>query len=497
MQNKNRNGFLKKLQKEIFAKQLVTPVGLTFLGLIAVFFGFLASKNMVVISFAIIGLLIAAFIVNLCIFKPIKGYYLVILLAFFADYPSRILHVALPIFTFIEILILFLFIGVIWAGKSDTNQKGNLLASPVAVVFFITYLYFFLEFFNPNMISVGGYFFGFKRVIVFLLFFILTYKLINTPERFKYFFKFWLVISFITALYGCTQQWIGYIPFEYAWVKKDPHEFALLFQGGVIRKFSFLDGVVTFGVLSGSMAVIALILAMNEPKKSRKWKLYVMAVVCFLGMAYSGTRTFTIMMPVGIALYILITIKNKATLITLFVTFMAFLFVFFAPIDNPTLNRMRSTFDSEDESLNVRNVNRNSIQPYIYAHPFGGGIATTGVEGMRWSPSHPLAGFPPDSGLLMFALEIGWVGLSLQIIFYLTMLYQGIYYYFRMKSKKYKKYILAIIAGFLAILVTLYSQASVGQMPNIFFFYGCIALFKRLWEFDKAEAEKRLQFSEV
>ena len=176
---------------------------------------------------------------------------------------------------------------------------------------------------------------------------------------------------------------------------------------------------------------------------------------------------------------------------------MALLFVMFAPIDNPTINRMRSTFDSEDESLNVRNVNRNSIQPYIYAHPFGGGIATSGVEGMRWSPNHQLAGFPPDSGLLMFALEIGWVGLSLQIIFYLTMLYQGIYYYFRMKSKKYKIYILAIICGFIAILVTLYSQASVGQMPNVFFFYGCIALFKRLWEFDIMEAEKRLQFEEA
>ena len=80
---KNRNSIFKKLQKEIFAKQLVTPVGLTFLGLIAVFFGLLASKNMIVISFAIIGLLIAAFIINICIFKPIKGYYLIILLAFF------------------------------------------------------------------------------------------------------------------------------------------------------------------------------------------------------------------------------------------------------------------------------------------------------------------------------------------------------------------------------------------------------------------------------
>lgn len=494
MQTNHKNGFLKKMKKEIFSKQLVTPVGLTFLGLIAIFFGFLASENMVVLCFALIGLLMAALIINICIFKPLKGYYLVILIAFFADYPSRLLNVGLPISTFVEVLILFLFIGVMWAGKSDSNQKGNLLASPLAVIYFITYIYFLIQFFNPNMISIGGYLFGFKRITVFLLFFILTYKLINTPERFKFFLKFWLVLAFITALYACSQQWFGYIPFEYAWVTKDPHEFGLLFQGGVIRKFSFLDGVVTFGAFSGSTAIIILILAMNEKKKHLKWKLYLMAIICFLGMAYSGTRTFTIMMPVGIAFYILMTIKNKTTLITLFLTFIAFLFIMFAPIDNSTINRMRSTFDSEDESLNVRNINRNAIQPYIYANPFGGGIATSGVEGRRWSPSHPLAGFPPDSGLLMFALEIGWVGLSLQIIFYITMLYQGIYYYFRMVNKNYKIYILAISAGFLAILVTLYSQVSIGQMPIVFFFYGCTALFKRLWEFDKAEVEKRVQF---
>lgn len=495
MQIKNRNTFIKKLQREIFTKQLVTPAGLTFFGIIAVFFGYLASANMAVISFGILGLLIVALIINLCVFKPIIGYYIVILLACFANYPSRILHVDLPVSTFIEVLVVFLFIGVMWAGKSDLNHKGNLLSSPLAIIFFINYLYFLLQFFNPNMISSLGYLSGFKRVTVFLLFFILSYKLINTPERFNSFLKFWIIISFLAALYACSQQWIGYLPFELAWVKKDPVEFGLLFQGGVIRKFSFLDGVVTFGALTGTMAIIIIILAINERIGKLKWQLFIMGIVCFLGMAYSGTRTFTIMMPVGLALYILITMRNKATLVTLFLTIMTFMFIFFAPINNPTLNKMRSTFNAEDASLNVRTVNRISIQPYIYANPFGGGIATSGVEGWRFNRSHPLAGFPPDSGLLKLALEIGWVGLSLIILFYLTVLYQGIYYYFRMKSKKYKNYILAFLAGFLALLVTLYSQVSIGQMPIVFFVYAYIALIKRLWEFDKAESAQIFHFS--
>src|SRR5690606_32427573 len=140
--------------------------------------------------------------------------------------------------------------------------------------------------------------------------------------RFRYFMKFWLVMSFITALYACSQQWIGYIPRELEWIKRDPHEFGLLFQGGVIRKFSFLDGVVTFGSLCGAMSTISLILALNEKNRRRKWTFYLFAIILFLGMAYSGTRTFTIMLPVGLALYILVTIRNKTTLITMLLTFL-------------------------------------------------------------------------------------------------------------------------------------------------------------------------------
>ena len=204
-------------------------------------------------------------------------------------------------------------------------------------------------------------------------------------------------------------------------------------------------------------------------------------------MSYSGTRTTTVMLPVGIALYILMTLKNKATIMTMFITFFAVLFVMFAPIDNPTLNRMRSTFDSKDESLNVRSINRKSIQPYIYAHPIGGGVATSGVDGMRFYPTHRLAGFPPDSGLLMLALDMGWVGLIVSILPFLMFLYQGIHYYYRIKNKEYKKYIVAITCSIFAIVVTMYAQVSIGNMPTVFFIFGVMSMFKRLMEFDEKE----------
>jgi hypothetical protein len=258
----------------------------------------------------------------------------------------------------------------------------------------------------------------------------------------------------------------------------------LLNQGGVIRKFSFLSDVVSFGVLSGSMAVFCLIIAINEPNNKKKRILYIISIIMLLGMSYSGTRTTNIILPAGIGLYIFMSIQNKTTLITLLGSFMVIFFILFAPIHTPTLNRIRSTFDSKEASLNVRDINRAYIQPYIHAHPIGGGIATSGVDGMRFNSGHPLAGFPADSGFLRVAIEQGWLGLALNIAFFLTILYQGIHYYFIMRIRQYKTFLVAIVCTLFSIIVTQYSQVSIGQFPGAIFFFSCLSLIQRLKEFD-------------
>lgn len=475
----------KNMFKTVAAK-LGQPVLFGILFLLTILAGFFAANGAAFVTFGIAGALLCVMVIYNCVFHPLRGYYLVIIVAFFSSFPQRIVNRDIPISTFVEVLILFLFLGAAWKSRGDENSKGNLLKSGITIFVVINALYFVTEFFNPNN-TPAGWIFSSKRYAVYLLFFVISYKLINTAERFRYFLKFWLVMSFIAALYGCWQQWVGFFPFELNYLKNDPHEYALLFQGGVIRKFSFLDGVVTFGNLAGSMAVLTTILALTEKNKKRRNKLALVAWILFLGMSYSGTRTTTIMMPAGIALYVLTTLKNKATLMTLFVTIMAVLFVIFAPIDNPTLNRMRSTFDSKDESLNVRTLNRKRIQPYIYDHPMGGGIGASGVEGMRFNPSHPLAGFPPDSGLLKLALDMGWIGLALNILMYMMILYQGIYYYFKMRNEEYKRYVIAIACSLFSVMVTMFAQVSIGQIPNALFFYAVLALMKRLMEFDEKE----------
>lgn len=453
--------------------------------LLALIAGYLAANGLSFVTFGFAAVLVGGLVVHSCLFYPLRGCYILMFIGFFTAYPSRILNKSLPISTFVEVLVLFLFIGTYWNAKKDENQKGYLMKYSVSLMLIIYILYYAIEAFNPNIENISGWLFASKRFAIQILFYIVAYKLFNTPQRFKDFLKFWIIMAFIAAVYGCYQQWFGLFQFELNSI--DEHEWGLLFQGGSIRKFSFLEGVGTFGNLSGGMAVLTVILAINEKERLKKYKLFFVSIILFLGMSYSGTRTTTVMLPAGIALYILMTLKNRATLITMMVTIISLLFLIYAPIDNPTLNRMRSTFDSKDESLNVRSINRKSIQPYIYAHPIGGGVATSGVDGMRFYPTHRLAGFPPDSGLLMLALDIGWIGLIISIMPFLMFLYQGIHYYFKIKNKEYRKYIVAITCSIFSIVVTLYAQVSIGNMPTVFFIFGVMSLFKRLMEFDQKE----------
>jgi len=460
-------------------------VAIAALVLITLVASFLAANGMSFITFGIGVLLIVILVVHSCLFNPIKGLYILMFIAFFTAYPGRLLSKDIPITTFVEALVLFLFIGTYWSSKKDEKQQGNLIKYSVSICLITSILYYVIELFNPNVNSIAGWLFNSKRFSVQILFFVIAYRLINTPERFKYFIKFWIIMSFIAALYGCKQQWFGMFDFEINSI--DPHEWGLMFQGGVLRKFSFLDGVGTFGTLCGCMTVLTTIFAINEKNKLRRNKLIFVSIILFLGNSFSGTRTTTVMLPMGIALYILITLKNKATIITLLITILSVLFLIFAPIDNPTINRMRSTFDFKDESLNVRTMNRKSIQPYIYSHPIGGGVATSGVEGRRFNPGHRLAGFPPDSGLLQMALDLGWIGLIINILPFLMVLYQGIHYYFKMKNTQYKKYMAAIICSIFSIIVTLYAQVPLANMPTMFFIFGMLSLFKRLKEFDEMD----------
>nr|MDQ6888750.1 hypothetical protein [Bacteroidota bacterium] len=92
--------------REFLLKGLSSPFGITLLACIAIATGFLASKDLYIIVFLLIGAIAAAIIVYYCFFQPLEGFYITLFISFFAFFPNHILTVSLPIPTFVELLIL-------------------------------------------------------------------------------------------------------------------------------------------------------------------------------------------------------------------------------------------------------------------------------------------------------------------------------------------------------------------------------------------------------
>ena len=164
--------------------------------------------------------------------------------------------------------------------------------------------------------------------------------------------------------------------------------------------------------------------------------------------------------------------------------------VIFIPTSNPTLYRFQSAFrPSEDASFNVRTINQKRIQPYILSHPIGGGLGATGTWGQRFAPDSYLANFPPDSGYVRVAVELGWVGLLIFCILMFTVLKTGIDNYYKIKDPELKSYCLACVLIVFALNIGNYPQEALVQFPSNVYFYLVLALMVVTMRLDKQQNE--------
>ena len=255
------------LKQPVYADKKVR-IALGILLLLAIAVSFLAVEGLLVATAAVPAALAAIIVVGLCLWQPLVGFYIIMIASFLAFYPSRLLRTDIPISTGIDVLFLFVFIGTIWQTKL-TSSKNDLLKTSVSICLVIYTLFHFVELFNPNMPSIAGWLFYVRKFATFLAAYFIAYRLLNTKAKVKFFFGFWIVFSFITALYGCYQQWFGITGFEMQQLLENPIELKLLLQGGMLRKFSLLSDAVQFGVLCGAMAVFTAIVAQAQKSKKR------------------------------------------------------------------------------------------------------------------------------------------------------------------------------------------------------------------------------------
>jgi len=442
------------------------------------------------VGLGLTGAIIGGVLMIACMLDTMTGLAINMIFSFTCFHLSRwLFNDTLAVGTIDDIIVFSTLIGL-FLRRVPMKATFQSFVHNRAVVWFIIYMaYGILEAANPYAHSIQGWVLGFRAMLGTYVLLYTAYVAFDTRANVRRFIWIFFWGCLVVGLYGCWQEWFGLSDMERNWVMSDDLRFGLIFIAGTFRKFSMLSDPTAFGLLMAAAALFFTIYSSVEKGRAR-WIMRLGLIPMYLGMAYSGTRTADGMIVAGLGFYILLTLHRRATRIMAVVATLVFLFLLFVPYySNNTLNRFRSTFSAtQDQSYIVREDNRHFIQPYIWNHPIGGGLCTTGVHGTQYNPGHPLAGFPPDNGYLEKALETGSIGLALICLLYFFVLRTGIRAYFRATEQEDKVLAAGCTVAIFSLYAATYSQVALGQLSDNILYYPFIAILLRIGHFKKPDA---------
>lgn len=482
--------FLGSLRKQVLIEKLHNPSGYIIMFCCAVLFAAVISLAGSSFGILLIMAVISVPLVYAIVAFPAFGIIVLLLMAYLL-FAIMKLGINFPLGTLIDGLQLLLILGFFIRQKRENNWK--IFTSPISVVIIIWIVYNLLQIANPSAESRLAWVYTVRSTaMVMLMYFIFMYQ-IRTVAFIRLILKIWLFLSLIGAMYAFKQEFIGFSAGEEAYLHSDPEIASLLFIAGHWRKFSIFSDPVS---LSYNMAISSLLCICLISGKIKKWKkivLGVLTVIFFNAMLFSGTRGAYVLLPAALALFAILNYSKKVLVFTIAGgIFIAFLIV--VPTSVPSIVRFQTAFKpSDDASYMVRKLNQKRIQPYILSHPIGGGLGSTGAWGQRFAPNSLLANFPPDSGYVRVAVELGWIGLLIFCVFMFTILKTGINNFYRIRDPELKTYCLAMTLIVFALNLGNYPQEALVQFPVSIYFYLVIALINVTYKLDR---EKNKPFNQ-
>jgi hypothetical protein len=382
------------------------------------------------------------------------------------------------ILTFIALIFNKFYEGVDWTPtKKDITFLG-----------IIWFGYSILEIFNPEARSFAAWFSSRSAFYMFLMI-PLALLFIDSNRKLNVFFYIWGVFTLLVTLKGVMQLKLGVDPWEQAWLNEGNYKTHILF--GKLRVFSFLSDAGQFGANQAYSAVVATIVSMSMTNWKSKFFFIIVALAGFYGMIISGTRG-AISIPLGGFMAFFVLRKNiRVMVVGIFLLLTVFVFFKFTSIGqgNAQIRRMRTAFDPNDASLQVRLENQKRLKGYLASRPFGGGIGHGGVKAQKYLPNAFLSQIATDSGYVLVWVEQGIIGLILHLfILFYTVGKASFHVMFRIRDPILKMKIAALISGMFGIMVANYGNA-VLQMPTGMLIYTSMALMLNSESLDTPKEE--------
>lgn len=348
--------------------------------------------------------------------------------------------------------------------------------------------YHLLQVGNPVAASRVAWFYVMRPAVAYPFLFFIAMNMLKTPKDLKRIWGFVVAGITITILWGLVQHINGYFNFEMRYLQA-ADAIHLVYIQGRWRIFGTLTSPAQFGVVVTIFSMIFLMLGIFL-KKRIKWLYLLLAFAGFAAMVFSGTRTAFIVIPLAIAAIVVLERSGKLYAMSAILGVL-FMIVIMMPSNNYHIQRIQSVFKTEeDASFQVREENRKAIMPFIYSHPLGGGLGSTGVWGMRFSPYTMLAQFAPDAGYMRVAVELGWIGLILYLSLLIRLFYLSLRSYLAVSNPELKILGLALLSGLSTLFLIEYAQDINGKLPMNILLWILMAIMIQLPNIQKASSNE-------
>ena len=250
------------------------------------------------------------------------------------------------------------------------------------------------------------------------------------------YFHVWLLVAVVGGLYGIRMEIFGPLPFEKQWLAEGAYLRHILW--GKLRVFSFYTDASTYGNAMGQAFVASSVLFLGPFSRKTKFKLLFCSLITLVGMSLSGTRGAYAVPLAGLLIFVLITKSASLRLVVFGSMIAVFALLKFTYVGQSvySIQRMRSSLDASDPSLQVRLINRELLTKYLSDKPFGGGVGSSGLWGRRFSPNTYLANFFADGGYTLIRAECGVIGKWLYIFIHLFILLRGVRFLIKTEDEK-------------------------------------------------------------
>jgi O-Antigen ligase len=342
---------------------------------------------------------------------------------------------------------------------------------------FIWFAYSIFEIVNPEARSFAAWFSGRGISVYMFLLAPLTLLFINSNRKLDIFLYVWGTFSILATLKGIMQLKFGVDFAEREWLNEGNYKTHILF--GQLRVFSFLSDAGQFGANQAYSAVVAIIYAMAQTGKKSKLFFYTVGFLGLYGMLISGTRGSMSVPLAGFMVFFVLRKNVKVLSIGIGLIALVFIFFKFTLIGqgNEQIRRMRTAFDPNDASLQVRLNNQKLLKNYLASRPFGGGIGHGGVKAQKFLPNAFLSQVATDSWYVLIWVEQGIIGLLLHLSILFYVLIKSCYkIMFRIRSPQLKLQMSALTAGMAGVMVASYGNAVLGTMPTGTLIYISMAI---------------------